>query len=390
MNGTVYKRENGAWAYSIYAGRNEQGKQKRIFKSGFKTKRAADDAKNEKLREMKAPATPAPSPRTFDDFMSEWFEQHATRNCAPKTLERYRQLWEYVKPTVKAMRLSDLTALHLEREYNRLKDSGGRHRTTKASRPLSVRTVRHIAGLVKTALNTAVRWNLVQGNPATACVLPKGERKEAPAHDAGQVETLLSFAKDHWAYEILEFANGTGCRRGEILALTWSDVDLENSIAWINKSLEQTKAGLRLKSTKNRKARQVHLPKSTVKQLRDHRESQANARNLMGADYRTDLDLVFAGPDGEYWKPDTVSAAASAIARRAGLPGATHIFRHSHGSQMLAAGVPLPTVSKRLGHSSTYVTASIYAHSFQREDEEAAQKWDAARKEAVERLSVKH
>lgn len=389
MNGTVYKRENGAWAYSIYAGRTEEGKQKRIFKSGFKTKRAADDAKNAKLLELKAPPTPEPSPRTFEDFMNEWFEQHAKRNCSPKTAERYRQLWDYVKASVKAMRLCDLTALHLEREYGRLKDSGGRHRKTKKARPLGTRTVRHIAALIKTALNTAVRWNLIPTNPAAVCVLPKGERKEAPALDADQVELLLTFAREHWIYEILVFATGTGCRRGEILALTWSDIDLATPLAWINKSLEQTKEGLRIKSTKNRRAREIPLPAFIVETLHAHRERQAQARLLMGTDYRTDLDLVFAGPDGEYWKPDTVSAAASAIARRAGLPGATHIFRHSHGSQLLAAGVTLPTVSKRLGHTSTHVTASIYAHSFRREDEEAAQKWDAVRKQAAERLSVK-
>lgn len=390
MNGTVYKRENGSWAYSIYAGRTDAGKQKRIFKSGFKTKRAADDAKNAKLLELKAPATPEPSPRTFEEFMREWFEQYAARNCEPKTVERYRQQWGYVKESVRALRLCDLTTLHLEREYNRLKESGGRHRTTKAARPLSVRGVRNIAGVIRTALKTAVRWNLIPSNPAASCVLPKGAPKEAPAHDAGQVQLLLTFAKEHWIYEILEFAVGTGCRRGEILSLAWSDVDLDNSVVWINKSLEQTKEGLRIKSTKNRKAREVFLPGSTVEMLRAHRDRQTRNRQLLGSDYRTDLNLVFANPAGDYWKPDTVSSAASAIARRAGLPGATHIFRHSHGSQLLAAGVPMPTVSKRLGHSSTHVTAQIYAHSFRREDQEAAQKWDAARKDAADRLNVKH
>ena len=80
---------------------------------------------------------------------------------------------------------------------------------------------------------------------------------------------------------------------------------------------------------------------------------------------------------GNYLKPDSVTAKACAVARKAGLKGiGLHSLRHSHGSQLLAAGVPLPTVSKRLRHSSVAVTASVYSHPFTRDEIAAAEIWN--------------
>ncbi len=95
------------------------------------------------------------------------------------------------------------------------------------------------------------------------------------------------------------------------------------------------------------------------------------------ADYRLDLDLVFADPSGEHFKPDSVTATACLIAHNAGLTGVgLHSLRHSHGSQLLSEGVSLPTVSRRLGHSSPDITARVYAHSFKSDEVDAARIWD--------------
>lgn len=96
------------------------------------------------------------------------------------------------------------------------------------------------------------------------------------------------------------------------------------------------------------------------------------------------LDLAFAERDGKYLKPDSVTAKACVLAKRAGLQrGSMPTLRHSHGSQLLSLGVPLPTVSRRLGHSSVAVTAAIYSHPFMREIA-AAEVWDASMRKAVD------
>ena len=173
-------------------------------------------------------------------------------------------------------------------------------------------------------------------------------------------------------------AVSTGRRRGELLALTWADVDFVGRVLRLSKSLEQTKEGLRVKCTKNDKPREISLAKSSIEVLRAHRDRQAENRRLFGADYRDDLNLVFAAPDGNYLKPDSVTAKACALASKAGLKGiGLHTLRHRHGSQLLSEGVPLPAVSKRLGRSSVYVTATIYSHALSKDEVAAADGWDA-------------
>jgi integrase len=113
--------------------------------------------------------------------------------------------------------------------------------------------------LIHSALNTAVRWKLIKLNPATACELPRVERKEAKALDMEATEWFIDAARGHWLYPILVFAAATGCRRGEILALKWTDLALnsDTGIAHISRSLEQTRNGLRMKNTKNGKIRRL-------------------------------------------------------------------------------------------------------------------------------------
>ena len=126
------------------------------------------------------------------------------------------------------------------------------------------------------------------------------------------------------------------------------------------------------------------MPASTLAALETHRARQDEFRRLYGSDYRADLDLIFANPDGTPLRPDSISATVSALFRRLKIPkpkGASlHLLRHSHGSHLLANGVPLPVVSERLGHSSVRVTADVYAHAINGQDEEAVRKWEEFQK----------
>jgi len=175
----------------------------------------------------------------------------------------------------------------------------------------------------------------------------------------------------------LEMSAATGARRGEVLALRWSDIH-ENGELTITRSLTQTKQILGFKSTKTDKPRRVTLPESVQLPLEAHRKQQDEFRRKFGPDYRADLDLIFANPDGTPLKPDSVSACVSLLSRRLKLPkGASlHTLRHSHGSFLLASGMDLATVSERLGHSSVRVTADVYSHAIRGRDKEAARLWD--------------
>lgn len=390
MNGCVFKRilPSGriSWGYSLDLGRDANGKRLQEFKSGFDKKSEADTALRQRLVKKDSGEIVKPDPTSFAAFMERWFTEHAERQCSLKTVERYRELLAYVLPQIGATQMQDLTALMLESLFNRLKDSGGYDRKAKKPRPLSAKTVRSIAGVVSAGLNTAIRWKLLKSSPMDGVQLPKVRKKrKAHALESDQLAWYLDAARANGLYEIVMVASATGCRRGELLALKWSDVDLISRVLIISKSLEQTRSGLRVKSTKNDTPRDISLPASCVEILNCLREQQAGYRRMLGPDYKAELNLVFCDPKGDYLKPDSVTAKACLIAKKAGLKDTSlHTLRHSHGSQLLSNGVSLPTVSKRLGHSSVYVTATVYSHALSKDDQAAADVWDASVHRSIE------
>jgi integrase len=389
MTGCTFKRKlpSGtiSWGYSIDAGTAPDGKRLRLFKSGFDRKSKAADALREKLNEQDRGEIVKPDPQTFAAFTERWFSEFSARTCSLKTAERYRQLAAYALPQLGHVRLQDLSALMIEPVLFRLKDAGGWNRKTKKARALSGKTIHHIAGVLNVVLKKAVKLKLRDGNPMEGVELPPIEPREARALDSEQLRRYIEAARACGLWEVLLFGAATGCRRGEILGLTWPDFDFTRSTVRIARSVEQTAAGLRVKPTKTKSPRVITLPQSIVAVLQFHQERQHENRRLFGSDYRADLDLVFCDAAGDYLKPDSVTAKACLLARKLGLSHVSlHTLRHSHGSQLLSQGVPLPTVSKRLGHANVYTTAMVYAHALPKDDVTAAELWDGSVGRAIE------
>jgi len=143
----------------------------------------------------------------------------------------------------------------------------------------------------------------------------------------------------------------SGCRRGELLAVRWSDI--VNGCATIARSLTQTREGLQFKETKTEKPRVIVLPVPARVALATHRKRQDEFRTQFGPDYRTELDLVFAKPDGTPLKPDSISATVSAMFKRLKIPkpkgAALHLLRHTHTSVLLGRGRATPGRVRTLG-----------------------------------------
>ena len=119
----------------------------------------------------------APMPTTLAMLLAEFMKQHAEENLAPKTVERYREMAAYIAPELLAMNMTEITPLHLGREWTRLLKSGGRERKSKAPRPMKPKTVRNIAGLVSSAFLRAIKWGLATTNPVTHSDLPKVRKR---------------------------------------------------------------------------------------------------------------------------------------------------------------------------------------------------------------------
>jgi integrase len=375
------------WFYCFNAPGSTRNNRIEIRASGFATKQEAVDAeaarridehqKNEMSRT--GAVVVGAIPKTLAGLLDEFFLQHANEKLASKTVERYKEHASYLSPALLAMPIGDITPLHLNREWTRLLKCGGHTRARKGlpsePRPMSPKTVRSAAGVVSSAFSRAIRWGLVTHNPVKNSEPPIPRKRPKTALTVVEQDTLIGAATGPWCMAtFIEVTAALGARRGEVLALRWSDI--VGGRATIARSLSQTRAGLEFKGTKSERPRTVSMTGEALAALEAHRMRQDAFRQQYGPDYHSGLDLVFANPDGSPLRPDSVSASISLLCRRLKLPrGASlHTLRHTHATHMLVGGVPLQVVSERLGHSSVRVTAEVYAHSLRGQDDEAVRK----------------
>jgi integrase len=260
------------------------------------------------------------------------------------------------------------TGEHIQRVYNSFE------------RKPSPRTRRHIHRILKSALARAVEQQALARNPADALKrLPKVERKSPATPTVEQSQRLLTEIKHTTSYWPVMLALATGLRRGEILALRWRNVDLDRGALRVVESLEQTKAGLRFKSTKSEKGRGVALPCFAMAELRRHKQAQAEALLALGVRQSGDT-LVCGRIDGQAKQPASLTHEFTyLVGRIRGLPRIRfHDLRHSHATQLLASGVHPKVVQERLGHSTIAVTMDIYSHVTPGMQSEAVAKLDLA------------
>jgi len=381
----TYQSRKTVWFYEFNLPGATRQDRLRVSGSGFTTKKEAEEAEvarrieEQQKRDLaKAGASVvATPPKTLAMLLTEFISQHAEEKLAPKTIERYREQVTYLHPELVLMPLAEITPLHLSREWNRMLKSGGHTRRDKTPRPMSAKTVRNIAGVVSSAFGRAIKWGLIARNPVSNSEPPVPKKHYGIALMPAQQDLLIKSATSPWCLSMfLEMSAATGARRGEVLALRWSDI--QDGRAVIARSLTQTRQVLEFKGTKSERPRRISIPPGTLVALEAHRKRQNEFRQQFGSDYRTDLDLIFTNLDGSPLKPDSISATVSLLSRRLKLPkGASlHTLRHSHTSHLLADGVDLATVSERLGHSSVRVTAEIYSHALRGRDDDAARRWE--------------
>ena len=246
---------------------------------------------------------------------------------------------------------------------------------------LSPRTVGHAHRVLHRALERAMRLEIVGRNVAHVISPPKVDAAEITILTADQIADVFTKLDDYkrrygWLplYPIAALAVGTGMRRGEICALAWRAVDLNRATMQVERSLEETKAGLRFKPPTTAAGRRtISLPANVVEILRDHRRRLIEHRLAIGMGRLGNDDMVFPMADGSPYSPDKLSYDWGHAVRDHKLPAVNfHALRHSHASALIAAGVDVVTVSRQLGHGSPAITLRVYAHAFSADKDEAA------------------
>ena len=250
--------------------------------------------------------------------------------------------------------------------------------TRSGSAPRTIQ-VTHVC--IHRALGQAKTWGLVRDNVAEIVKPPKAPDQETPMLQPAQAAALLDRLRGKPLYLLASLGLGTGMRRSEMLALRWQDIDLDAGRLTIERSLEQTTAGgVKPKSPKTRAGRRtISLPARLVTELRAHWRDQQQRRLALGIGRASDDSPVFATVDGGFLSPNGITKAWPRAMAEIGMPGVTlHSLRHTHASTLIASGMDVLTVSRRLGHASAVVTLRVYGHLIAGTDDRAAQIMDAA------------
>jgi integrase len=370
MAGSVIKRGEKSWRLKYDAGRDPVTKKRRTRFVTFKgTKREAELKLAALITEYTSGASVDPSKITVSEFLVRWQSDFAAVHVTPKTAERYGQLIRrQIVPHIGQQLLQKLRPVHLTELYAKLLKEG-----------LAPRTVGHVHRLLHRALGHAGTWGVAQQNVASLVQPPKVETSEVVILTKEQIAKLFHHIKRQSMFPILSLALATGARRGELLALRIKDFDVEKRTLRIERSLEQTKAGLRFKPPKTKHGkRTISLPPSIVTQLRAHLMKVRERRLLLGMGKDTPEDLLFPRWDGQVRSPNWLSQKFRLAMNELGIKGVTvHSLRHTHASHLIASGMDVLTISRRLGHGSPAITLTVYGHLIEGKDAQAAEVMEA-------------
>jgi integrase len=245
-------------------------------------------------------------------------------------------------------------------------------------RGLSAQTVQHVHRTLSQALSHAVRLGVLFKNPAQQVKPPRPASREIKILGKEEIGTLLNAAKDTSLYLPVLVAVTTGMRRGELLGLRWSDVDLKAGTLTVNQSLERIKGKVEFKAPKTRTSRRtIALPAASVQALQEHKVAQAAERMKLGLG-RDPRGLVFTRIDGAPLDADSLSKAFGKLVAAAKVTSITlRGLRHTHISHLLMDGVHVKVVSERAGHANITITFAIYAAYIPNMQADAALRVDA-------------
>ena len=385
MRGSIQKRGNGSWRLVFDLDRDHTGKRHQKVITFRGTKREADDELSRILAEIKNGGFVDPGKVTVEKYLDKWLEHVATKT-ATKTHERYSEIVALgIVPYIGQVKLAKLSPMHIQSAYAEALQSGRKN----GKGGLSPRTVLHYHRILSQALKQAVKWQLLGRNPADAVEPPKPTHKEMMALDEDQTAILIEYARGTALYMPILLAVTTGMRRGEVLALRWSDIDLDGGILSVTRTLEKSRhGGLKFKQPKTQKSRRtISLPGITVDALRLHRVEQAELMLSLGAGWSED-GLVCMKNAGDPINPNTLTSGFASFIENADLPRIRfHDLRHTHATHLLKAGVHPKVAQERLGHATIAVTLDLYSHVMPGMQEDAAMKVDRALRTALGKLA---
>lgn len=369
MRGHVRKRGN-TYCIVVDVGRDESGKRRQRWFSGFRTKREAEKMLAMKIAEIESGGYVEQSKETVGSYLTRWLADKKPQ-IRHYTHKQYDWLIRvHITPHLGKYELSKLTPAQIQKFYRQLGEG---------EKPLSASSIRHTHRVLHEALSRAVKWGLISRNPADVVDPPRPTRYRATVWTPEQVVRFLSVAQASEPSYSIAFllAVTTGMRQAEILGLQWKDVDWDRSTLRIDRTQNYIRGKSVIGDVKKESSRRtVALAESTLLALQHHRTLQSELRLAFGSKYN-ESGMIVASENGSPLSQNTLNHVWRRLLEAADVPRIRfHDLRHTHASLLLSAGVDLKVVSERLGHATLAVTADIYTHVLPRLQHAAAEDFD--------------
>ena len=366
------------WRLRVYAGRRASGSPIQITKTftspeaverGAKCSpgagtRLADDA----LAEMIAKANKGNATtgaETVGDLLDRFIE-HRKGRLSPTTIRAYISIGDkWVRPELGKVKLSRLTAMHLDSLYTKMTADGK-----------SPATVRRAHALMSSSLVQGRKWRLVESNVAIDASPPSATEVRFSVPTPEQVRDMITVAEkiEPVLAGLLFIAALTGARRGELCALRWTDLDEGAGTLTIARSVYETRStGWAEKTTKSRQIRTIGLDETALDVLARVRQARDELCASLDLEPLDDGFIFSRSPVGaEPVGPDAVTRFTNRVAAKAKVDTHLHALRHFSASQAIAAGFDPVTVGGRLGHSDPSITLRVYSHVLEQRDRDLA------------------
>lgn len=363
--GSIYRRADGRWCSVVDLG-YQNGKRVRKTVYGKTRKEVADLLPALLTSQQQGVALPT-SQTKLSDFLQRWLDEAVKPTNAATTSESYRMIVEkHISPMIGNHRLDKLTRSHVQQMLN-----------AKTAAGLSPRTVQYIRAVLRTALNDAIKWELITRNVAALAESPRQDQDEVRPLTAEQVTRLFEAVKDDRLEALYIVAGTLGLRRGESVGLRWIDIDFDAQTISIRKQVQLADGKPHLVDLKTRRSRRTLPMTDDVRlALRRRQERERVDRMLAGSRWKGDeWGLVFPSTIGTPLNGSNLLLQIRKHYSAAGIPTDFDFktLRHTAATILAMQGVHARVAMAILGHSQVATTMEIYSHVVDASTREAVQ-----------------